>query len=1169
MKRGISLSDAHKHSNKNEKQVHKSSTHSSHSNKPTGNKPNQTYIIDRSLRRANQLFEAFENEEANQKQAPPNHTNPSQEEPRTSRERTEITRAMLSRERLRRKRAESEGVIWDEPSRKGSTQERPPLHNAQGSRSTSTNQARKQQPQEDLASISDPAKAHKPALNPEHSKTVTGPKPSELGQDALEHKAKPLPRVPLTTSGSSKQAQEEGLKETRRNETTQQIDKPSESVPPYSEERPAHSKGLIMPQSGETFSEENANTEAGTPLLGASPGQTNEAEQLHGQKRRSKKQILPKSLFSRRKKPKRDQAQQANNPYALDELEPKEKVIFGINVSMNVIGRFILYGLLLLILLGGIAGGAGIGYFAYLVSNTEPPSQAEMAAQINRLEQQSTLYYASGEPIANVQSDVVRSVTELDEISGYIIDGLIATEDEYFYEHPGVVPKAIIRAALENILKGSGTGGSTLTQQLVKQQMLTNEVTFDRKANEILLALRLENYFSKDEILTAYLNVSPFGRNNRGENIAGIQAASVGIFGKQPDEVNLNQAAFLVGLPQDPYIYTPYDQNGEIVDIEAGIERMKEVLYRMYRNQVISRDEYEQAIQYDIAADFLPGEPPQEERQSYLYQAVMNGAIEQLMHLNIRDDGYTLEQVYQDDAWYNDYYFEAAEQLRTGGYRVYSTIDQAIYDQLQVSAQAYNDELGVTYDGVYTDPETGEETYYVESVQTGMVVIDNPTGRVLGFVAGTDYENNQIDHAFQMRRSPGSTIKPMAVYGPAIEHNLISPATIIPDTAFVQEYEDGSTWAPTNYGNAVSGEFMTARRALLRSDNLPAVRVYEELLEQGVPVIDYLEKMGFNPVDSYTEEDTQNLAFSLGGVTTGPTVFEETRGFTTFANGGQYIDGYYIDRIEDAFGNVVYQHQAEPVRVFAEDTNYLMVDMLRDTMTEGTGRTANEYMNVPGDWIAKTGISENSKDIWVIASTPQITIGSWIGYDSRYHDYTIDVNDGFGLESVRSQIYWSRIVNDLYEKQPEIFGTERRFEQPASVQRQTILEQTGTLPGRTTVNGQAIELTGPTREDLFKVSNPAPPLTENFLFNATPEEVASFWNSVIASQQSRQRQRNNSNNQQNSNEDEKEDEANNDNPDGDTNEPGEQNPAGPMPEGNTNQEAGAAGLNSVVASPGP
>ena len=817
-----------------------------------------------------------------------------------------------------------------------------------------------------------------------------------------------------------------------------------------------------------------------------------EKEPLHNVQNKELNEFKPSR--TRRSRNKKDHPK--DNPYSLNNLDTKEKTIFSFNVFLNVFGRILLFFLAFLILLGALGLGTGFGYFAHLVSQTEPPSQEQMLEEINRLEQQSTIYYSNGAPIANVQSDLVRSLTQLDDISPLIIDGIIATEDEYFYEHPGVVPKAIFRAAIETLIKGSGTGGSTITQQLVKQQMLSNDVTFFRKANEILLALRLENNFSKDDILTAYLNVSPFGRNNKGENVAGIAKAAEGIFGKSASDINLNQAAFLVGLPQDPYVYTPYNQDGTLRtkdELKNGVDRMNTVLYRMYRTQKLSKEEYEQALKYDITKDFIASEERKEERQSYLYQSMAHGAIEKLMHINILDDGYSLEQVYSDDEWYNEYYFAAQDQLKTGGYRIYTTIDKEIYNQLQVSARQYENEIGIPYEGVYVNPDTGEETYYIERVQTGMVVIENTTGKVLGFIAGTNYEDNQIDHAFRVRRSPGSTIKPLAVYGPAVEHNIINPSTIIPDTPFVYTYEDGTTWEPTNYGTAVSNSFMTVRRALLRSDNLPAVRIYQEALRQGVPIIEYLEKMGFNTVDSYTPEDTENLAFSLGGVTKGPTVFEETRAFTTFANNGHYVDGYYIERIEDAFGNTVFQQNQDPVKVFEEDTNYLMVDMLRDTMTQGTGRTANEYKEVPGDWIAKTGISENSKDIWVLASTPAVTIGSWIGYDSRYAEYTIDVNDGFGLESVRSQIYWARIVNDLYNIRPDIFGTDQTFPQPNSITETNIVQTTGTLPGTTHYNGIYLSVTQPLVKELFKVSNPAPQLTYNFMVGASDAELAQFW----------------------------------------------------------------------------
>ncbi|PMB84038.1 transglycosylase [Dolosicoccus paucivorans] len=788
------------------------------------------------------------------------------------------------------------------------------------------------------------------------------------------------------------------------------------------------------------------------------------------------------------------------NLYDISDYSSKEKIVFGLNVFFKVFKRLLIILFLILGVGGFLATGTATGYFASLVANTPPPTKEEMSQQIHRLEELSTLYYANREPIANVQADVVRQVVSLEEINPFITDGLIATEDEYFYHHQGVMPKAILRAGLQEIFSpGSGTGGSTLTQQLVKQQMLTNDVTFFRKANEILLALRVENYFDKEEILTAYLNVSPFGRNNRGENIAGIAKASEGIFGKKTNEVTLPQAAFLVGLPQDPYTYTPYNQYGQIKeDTSEGVERMKEVLFRMLREEKISQQEYDEAIQYDITQDFLPTDQKSEERQSYLYQAVLFEATSLIMEKNLAEDNLSWEQLAKDDELYQTYFDQAEEEIKTGGYHVVSTVDKEIYDQLQQSAAQYSDELGMPYEGIYVNEETGYEHYYVETVQSGIVVMENDTGRVLGFVSGTDFEDNQIDHAFRVHRSPGSTIKPIAVYAPALQENVIAPSTIVADTAYIKEFEDGSVWTPTNYGETMSNEFMTARKALYRSDNLPTIRIYEELLNRQIPIIDYLDKMGFNIHTSYTKEDTENLAFSIGGVPVGPTVFEQTRAFTTFANNGQYIKGHLIERIEASDGTVVFQEDTPPVEVFAEDANYLIVDMLKDTMSEGTGRIARGYMEMGGEWIAKSGISENSKDVWFIAATPSITVGSWIGYDSKYDDYTININDGYGIESERSQLYWSRIVNDLYRIRPEIFGVERSFNRPSSVMETEVLEQTGTLPGEITLNGQRYSITGPLVKEIFRMSNPPPSLRYDFMFNRNEEEIQQFWGNLLA-----------------------------------------------------------------------
>ena len=333
-----------------------------------------------------------------------------------------------------------------------------------------------------------------------------------------------------------------------------------------------------------------------------------------------------------------------------------KKSAFGFNVVYGVIKNTLLVLVVLIALIGFLGLGTGMGFFAALVSEETPPSKAEMAQAIGNVELVSTMHYNDGAMISEIRTDLRRTIINGDEISPLIKNGLISTEDEYFYEHNGIVPKAVFRALITEATGiGQTTGGSTLTQQLVKQQILSPEVTFARKANEILLAMRLENNFDKEEILTAYLNVSPFGRNINGANIAGIEEASTGIFGVAPSEVSLPQAAFLVGLPQNPYAYTPFTEYGERKeDSSEGVERMKTVLYRMYAEEVISKEEYDEAVAYDITQDFITSQKSDLDQNNYLYQQIEKQSVELLMTQEAEKNGLTFEELDADVDLYND-----------------------------------------------------------------------------------------------------------------------------------------------------------------------------------------------------------------------------------------------------------------------------------------------------------------------------------------------------------------------------------------------------------------------------------------------------------------------------------------------------------------------------------
>ena len=773
---------------------------------------------------------------------------------------------------------------------------------------------------------------------------------------------------------------------------------------------------------------------------------------------------------------------------------------FIFNIAYSVLKNIFVIAILALMLIGVFGGGIGLGYFASLTSNEEPLTQEQMSDAIGNLNLISSFYYYDGTKISDVNSDELRIVKPLSEISQYVKDGIIATEDSSFYEHNGIVPKALVRALMQEVVSSeSGTsGGSTLTQQLIKQQILTSEVTFKRKANEILYALRLEKHFTKDQILEAYLNVSPFGRNHNGLNIAGIEEAAQGVFGVSAKDLSLPQAAYLVGMPQNPIVYTPYTNIATMKeDVSAGVERMKTVLFSMYRESKITKEQYEEALAYDITKDFLPPKEITSDRQSYLYQAVHREAVKVLMTRAAEKNKLTYDDINNDTELFNKYYDDAEKELSTGGYKVTSTIDKKVYDAMQDAMAKYGDDIGPTYYTQYVDSNTGESKTQEEPPQNGAVMIENKTGRIISFVAGRDFEKNQVDHAFSTHRSPGSTIKPILVYAPAIENNLIYPASIVPDTKVSIAQGNGTYWQPTNYGNTVSNTFVTVRYALLLSLNNPVVKIYQYMLNKGLNPGEYLNRMGIRGIG---KDEYQNIALSIGGTRTGPTVREQTSAFTTLANQGEHHDSYMIEKIEDSRGNVIYQHQDKSERIFSDATSYLVTNMMIDIAASKILYDIKGNMGFSTDLAGKTGTSEYEQDNWFIAYTPTVTLGSWIGYDNFYNaQYAITYSDGYGAPTGRSQRQWTNLMRAAYEANPELIGQETKFNVPDSVYQDSVVSTTGTKSGSFKAdNGSTYSVSGGMKTDWFKKDFPPMNPKYDFMIGATPEELNGFWNKSTA-----------------------------------------------------------------------
>lgn len=768
------------------------------------------------------------------------------------------------------------------------------------------------------------------------------------------------------------------------------------------------------------------------------------------------------------------------------------------NISYLVIKNLIVFFLLIGTLVSITLAGVGIGFFANIISHTDIPSEMVMKAKIGQLNQASSLLFNDGQLIAEVQSNVTRHIVDSNAISDYVKKGLIATEDSSFYEHSGIVPKSVFRAVFQEVAGASQqTGGSTLTQQLVKQQLLSNEVTFSRKAKEMLLAMRVEKYFSKDDILTAYLNVSSFGRNSSGQNIAGIEAAAQGVFGVSAKDLSLVQAAFLVGLPQSPYYYTPYTNTGvKKENMALGIARMKIVLQAMRKENYITQDEFNNAIAYDITKDFIDAKSVANQRQNHLYQAVRREAIHILMKQQIVADGKTWEHVntIENVELYNTYYRQASQLLASGGYRVHSTVDKILYDQLQQSAQQHIHIIDRNYETTYTDPNTKETKVVTEMPQTGTVVIENATGKILAFVGGPNFENSQMDHAFATRRSPGSTIKPLLVFAPAFENHIAYPATQLADFAIVRSQPNGMAWKPTNAYGGVSNKFITARDALVESLNNPTIHLYSAMLANQIDGGHYMQAMG---VDGIDKREYYNEAASVGGFSSGPTVAEQTGAYTTFANDGKFIANYLIEKIEDKDGKIVYQHEQKVTPVFSDGTAFIMRSILQDSIARGTTRLFPQHLNFKlPQAFGKTGTSDENRDLWVIVSTPRITVGQWVGFDNNYgviHNLTYQNSNGYVWE--RSQRFFAYTLNAINHVKPDLFNTAEQFSpQPSSVITSSVLKTTGTAPGDLEMTDNSkIAITGDMHSDYFLKARPAFPLSYYFSPGASDDVLDKFW----------------------------------------------------------------------------
>ena len=662
----------------------------------------------------------------------------------------------------------------------------------------------------------------------------------------------------------------------------------------------------------------------------------------------------------------------------------------------------------LLILAIFISFGAGIalGFVGGLVKDQPVLDQKEMKEQINNISKNSEVYFGTGEKLGTLNSELIRKTVNYEDLGENVKNATIASEDSDFYSNNGVEIFGLIRAVYSEVTGAHTSGGSTITQQLVKNQLLDNSRSYERKAKEILLALRVDNHFSKKEILENYLNVASFGKNSLGQNISGIETAAQGVFGIRAKDLNIAQAAYLVGFVQSPYRYTPFDNAGNIrpdEELQAGIERQKYVLSRMKANNFINSSQYKEALDFDIKGSFTKQKVEEYTEYPYIRDEVTASVAEILAEQTAVKNN-RLQQ-FRNNATYRAELIEKSKtKFITGGYKVKTTLDKKLYDKLQETKKQFE-----SYPASYQNGTT-------YPLEIGASVIENDTGKVLAFIGGMNYKKQQLNHATRTKRSPGSSIKPLLVYGPAIDKGYITPNSTILDKRF-----NYYGWTPENFTRTEYG-YISARKALAQSLNLSTIRLYSAFVNED-PVKEYLEKMEFKGM---TETDHTSLAASIGGMSYGVSVMENTSGFSTFANMGEHKKAYIIEEIRNNDNEIIYQANHTPIRVYNDSTSYLILNMLNDVINASYGTSADiaKQLNFSSkNLFVKTGTSEYYKDLWVVGGTKNITVGVWNGYDKPATVPSYDY-------AHRS---WAAIMNAIYSYDSKLVSPDVAFTRPNSV----------------------------------------------------------------------------------------------------------------------------------------
>ena len=600
----------------------------------------------------------------------------------------------------------------------------------------------------------------------------------------------------------------------------------------------------------------------------------------------------------------------------------------------------------------------------------------------------SVVVDTNGNQIAKLGSERKQIKVDYEEMPANLKNAYVAIEDERFYKHQGVDIKRTGSAILNYIFHfgNSSYGGSTITQQLVKNMTGDNSDSIFRKVKEWWQAWNLECITDKEDVLEAYLNIIYVG-----PSIYGVEAGSIYYFNKSCKDLSLEECAFLAGINHSPNSYNPFNEKDNSEKIK---NRTKTVLDKMLELGYIQEEEYNTAVSnVESGLKFKKGSVDSSNGvYSYHTDALITDVTNDIA------DKYNISTDF------------ATNYIYMSGLTITSTQDNKIQNQIETEMEKKKYVLQSKTGG---DPS-----------QAAMVIIDQKTGYVLGCVGGLGKKTTprSLNRATQSIRQTGSAIKPIAVVGPAIQKRIITASSIYDDT--VKDFPGG--YHPVDY-NKPLGE-ITVRRAIESSQNIPFVEIMQELTPS--TSIDYLEDLG---ITTLTEEDN-NLSLALGGLEKGISPLEMAAAYATIANDGQYIEPVFYQNIKDNSGTIIITPKQDKKRVFSKETSYILKSLLTQPVV-GSNGTAT-YCKINGiDVAAKTGTTDSNYDRWLCGFTPYYTGVTWYGYDQNE---TVDFNN-----RNPAGLIWANVMSRIHTGLKTAY-----FEKPSSVLEVTVCAETG-LKART------------------------------------------------------------------------------------------------------------------------